>query len=122
MVANRKVQAKAWWQQTPKLQEVLNSAGQLTTGMQAVWQRARGPAGAMWATIKELGGSMDGPFSVQVAGTQWDLREEGPHELLKELMDEHVQQRLQEWAREPGKEELRPCPWILPAKQVMGRT
>ena len=50
-----------------------------------------------------------------------DVTEVGPVEVMEELEDAYQQKELRQWAAAEGREELQPLPWMLPAKQLMGK-
>ena len=108
-------QAKAWGRQIPKLRALA------TIGMDAVWQGVKGPACATWATIRELGGSMTGPFEIDIVGVTTRMQDTCPHELMQELEEVHDANMMQQWAAEDGREVLLPQPWMLPAQQLINR-
>ena len=66
------VMKKTWSKQTAKLKQVVK------LGFKVVWATVRGPAGAAWAVMTELGGKMSSALVIEAAGSTCNLTEACP--------------------------------------------
>ena len=110
--------AVAWRKQAPRIGQAWEHGGAA-----AAWACVTGPAGATWVTVAELGWTMSGPFTIveKTAGAM-DLASECPRGVLQAAEEVFVQLRLERWAQaKPERHQLAPLPWLLPARQLVGR-
>ena len=109
------VQAKAWHKQVPGLRLLA------ARGIEAAWKGVKGPAGACWTAVTELGGQMPSPFLVQKGVHKWDLRQVCPLEVALAMEEAQGENTLRAWTKEEGRETLQPMPWLQPARQLLNR-
>jgi hypothetical protein len=108
----------AWKKQVPRIKRAWENGGAAEA-----WACVSGPAGAVWVTVAELGWEMPGPFVVAEndSGTT-DLNSVCPREVMQAAEETYVQRRLERWAQaRPERLRLSPRPWLLPARQLLGR-